>query len=92
VRDEEPGPRTDRGGQDWHVLRVSKLARALTVARGRMMNLNRNRAEGLLKQRDGLGKLRGEVPPHLHDGSLRQHQTEETDLAEDQDCVAGTRA
>jgi hypothetical protein len=48
VRDEKPDPRTDRRGQHWHVLRVSELARAFTVARGRMMNLNRKGAEELL--------------------------------------------
>ena len=92
VRDEEAGPRADRCGQDWHVLRVSELARAFTVARGRMMNLNRNRAEELLKQRDGLGKLRERFRRTSTTASSGNTRTEESDLAEDQDCVAGTRA
>jgi len=56
------------------------------------MDLNGDRAKELLEQRGGLRKLGDEVPSDLRHGGLGEHQTEEAELAENQDRVAGARA
>ena len=56
------------------------------------MDLDWNRAEELFEERGSFRELRGQVPPHLRHGGLREHETKEAKLAKDQDRVAGARA
>jgi len=56
------------------------------------MDLKRDAAEELLEERGGVREFGGQVPPDLRHGGLREHQTKEAKLAENQDRVAGARA
>jgi len=92
VRHEDTRSCADRCGEDRDVLRIGKLARPFVVVRCRAANLGWHGAEEFLEERHGLGELGGEISPDLRHAGLREDETKEVKLAENQDRVAGARA
>jgi len=89
VSDEQARSGPDGGGQDRDVLGIGKLAGLFTLVRGRTMNRRTDRAEKLLEEWDGVGELGGQIASDFRHRGLREDQTEETQLAENQNRVAG---
>jgi hypothetical protein len=92
MRHEEARTCADRCGEDRDVLRIGKLACSFAVVCRGPMDLRRNSAEELFEERGGLRELRGQIPSDLRHGGLREHQTNEAKLAENQNRVAGAGA
>jgi hypothetical protein len=87
--DEEGRSRPDGCRENRHILRVGEFARSLTVVRCRAVDLERDGAEELLEQRRGLRELDAQVPSDLSHSRLGEYQTQEAQLAQNQDRVAG---